>query len=171
MLFPIDTQVCVEVDSVNSPGNNPNPILESPNLLLRESEAIPIPSNERFPETNITRNSIPNTTIHTIDIKYELIDNDDFKINYMKIQDPKNSSSINEGQKESICNAELENHKNYKCNTDSCGKSFSQIRSLNRHIHTVHEGHKDYKCKSCGKCFSLAHNLKSHILKIHKNQK
>ena len=46
---------------------------------------------------------------------------------------------------------------------EPCGKSFSQPRNLKRHIHTVHEGHKDYKCKSCGKSFSRVQGLKKHI--------
>ena len=32
---------------------------------------------------------------------------------------------------------------------ESCGKSFSETGSLKNHIHTVHEGHKDYKCECC----------------------
>ena len=35
--------------------------------------------------------------------------------------------------------------KDYKC--ESCGKSFSKACNLKRHNHTVHEGHKDYKCE------------------------
>ena len=33
----------------------------------------------------------------------------------------------------------------YKCK--SCDKSFSQWQNLKKHILTIHEGHKDYKCK------------------------
>ena len=28
---------------------------------------------------------------------------------------------------------------------------------LKQHIHTVHEGHKVYKCESCGQSFSEPH--------------
>ena len=45
------------------------------------------------------------------------------------------------------------NHKDYKCT--SCGKAFSQKRSLNGHILTVHEGGQDHKCDKCDKSFSL----------------
>jgi len=41
---------------------------------------------------------------------------------------------------------------------------------LKKHIHTVHEGHKDHKCKSWGKSFSEAGNLKKHIHKVHHGQ-
>ena len=46
---------------------------------------------------------------------------------------------------------------------ESCGKSFTQVGSLNKHIHTVHEGHKDHKCESCDKSFIDARTLKNHI--------
>ena len=49
----------------------------------------------------------------------------------------------------------------------SCWKSFSQAGSLKKHIHTVHEHHKDYKCKSCCKSFSQAGSLKTHIKNLH----
>ena len=38
------------------------------------------------------------------------------------------------------------------------------------HIHTVHEGHRDHKCKFCGKSFLRADNLKSHIHKVHEGE-
>ena len=45
--------------------------------------------------------------------------------------------------------------------------SFSDAGDLKRHIHTVHEGHKDHKCEFCGKSFATAHSLKTHIITIH----
>ena len=50
---------------------------------------------------------------------------------------------------------------------DSCGKSFTISRSLEYHLHTVHDGYKDYKCESCDKSFSRAQYLRRHILKVH----
>ena len=37
-----------------------------------------------------------------------------------------------------------------------CGKLFSDSGKLKRHIQAVHEGHKDHKCESCGKSFTQA---------------
>ena len=86
-------------------------------------------------------------------------------------------------------NATLDNHmkyahnwqKNYSKNDekpttnsyccDSCGKSFSGAGSLKRHIHTIHEGHKEHKCYSCDKSFSQAGTLKKHMHTIHEGQK
>ena len=42
---------------------------------------------------------------------------------------------------------------------------------LKKHIHTVHEGNKDYKCESCGKSFTVACNLKKHIYTVHEGRK
>ena len=44
--------------------------------------------------------------------------------------------------------------KRWKC--DSCSQSFTQSGSLNKHIYTVHGGHKDFKCQFCGKSFLRA---------------
>ena len=57
----------------------------------------------------------------------------------------------------------------YKC--ESCGISFSHAGDLKRHICTIHEGHKDYKCDYCD---SQAGVLKRHIQtlhEVHKNYK
>ena len=51
------------------------------------------------------------------------------------------------------------------------GKSFSRPDRLKKHIHTVHEGYKDYKCESCSKSFSHSQSLKTHIYTIHEGHK
>ena len=38
-------------------------------------------------------------------------------------------------------------------------------------MHTVHDGHKDYKCESCGKEFAQKIHLKNHTLSVHENKK
>ena len=50
---------------------------------------------------------------------------------------------------------------------ESCDKSFSQAGHLKKHIHIVHEGHKDYNYECCGISFSDAGNLKKHIRTVH----
>ena len=42
-----------------------------------------------------------------------------------------------------------------------------QSQHLKRHIHIVHEEHKDYKCEYCSKAFALEQNLKKHIQAVH----
>ena len=42
---------------------------------------------------------------------------------------------------------------------------------LKKHIHTVHEGKKDYKCESCGKSFSKRNYLDKHICTNHDRHK
>ena len=43
-------------------------------------------------------------------------------------------------------------NKNHNC--DLCGKAFSELGNLMKHINVVHNGQKDQKCDFCGKAFS-----------------
>ena len=56
---------------------------------------------------------------------------------------------------------------NLVVNHFSCGKSLSSEQNLKKHIYTVHEGHKDYKCESCCKSFPDGGKLKRHIKRVH----
>ena len=51
---------------------------------------------------------------------------------------------------------------------DLCDKAFTQIWNLKTHINSVHEGLKNHKCDLCDKNFSEAGNLKKHIKSVHK---
>ena len=51
-----------------------------------------------------------------------------------------------------------------------CSKTLTQKGNLNKHIHTIHNGHKDYNCNACGKSFSQA-SLKKHIQSVHQGHK
>ena len=47
---------------------------------------------------------------------------------------------------------------------ESCGKSFSQAGHLKNHIlHAIHGDNKSHKCESCDKSFSMASTLKKHM--------
>ena len=60
-------------------------------------------------------------------------------------------------------------YRGHKC--EFCGKSFSKDYVLKKHIHTIHEDHKDYKCESCCKSFSQSGNLRRHIKTVHEGRK
>ena len=57
----------------------------------------------------------------------------------------------------------------HKC--ESCGKFFSKAAVLQRHINTVHEGHKDYECETCGKSFYHQSELTLHHQNVHEGRR
>ena len=76
-------------------------------------------------------------------------------------------SNNNDIEKKPLSKDEFSNNEDYKC--ESCGKSFSRLDNLKRHMHTVHEGRKDSKCED--KSFTEAESLKKHIHTVHEGQK
>ena len=52
-----------------------------------------------------------------------------------------------------------------------CDNSVTVPRNLKKHIHTVRESHREYKCEPCDKSFSQAGNLKKHLYTIHNSLK
>ena len=52
-----------------------------------------------------------------------------------------------------------------------CGKSFTRKDRVKQHIHTVHEGRKDFICTKCNKSFTAAKTLKKHNHTVHEGQK
>ena len=59
----------------------------------------------------------------------------------------------------------------------ACDKAFGKSIYLQRHIKSVHEGVKNYKCEKSGKCwlcgkfFSRARDIKKHISSVHERIK
>ena len=48
---------------------------------------------------------------------------------------------------------------------------FLKAGHLKRHIHSIHDSNKDYKCEVCSKSFSSTSHLKIHIKRTHDGQK
>ena len=60
--------------------------------------------------------------------------------------------------------------KDHEC--PSCGRAFSQIANLTRHIKTVHRKGvipiRDHECDLCGKTFGLKATLTRHLKNVHR---
>jgi uncharacterized Zn-finger protein len=54
---------------------------------------------------------------------------------------------------------------------DICDYSFSEKGSLNKHIKSVHDGNNRYKCEICEKTFSLMQSMKLHFSRVHEQKK
>ena len=52
-----------------------------------------------------------------------------------------------------------------------CGKSFSFMGNMKKHVASVHERRKTFKCDICDYSFSLKGNMKSHVASVHEGNK
>ena len=59
--------------------------------------------------------------------------------------------------------------KDHKCNF--CGRLFTEIGNLKKHVNAVHKEIKDHKCENCGKSFANSGHLKRHIKAVHEGIK
>lgn len=60
-------------------------------------------------------------------------------------------------------------HENLLC--PICGKIFTRKPYLDKHISTVHEGAKAFKCDDCGRCFGQKGTLKLHKKCVHEKNR
>lgn len=50
-----------------------------------------------------------------------------------------------------------------------CGNAFGSNFALNRHIQTVHEHQRNFRCDTCGEFFARQAHLETHIRRHHEN--
>ena len=63
-------------------------------------------------------------------------------------------------------------HKGEKYKCDLCGKLFSHLTNLKKHLKMIHEGPENpLQCKRCNKIFSRNNVLKKHILEVHEGKR
>ena len=102
----------------------------------------------------------------------------EIKFKPIKITDPKTRE--NQSYNCELCGKTFSRNvlKQHKCGTATsppichlCGSQFKKKRNLDQHIHTVHEGNKDFKCESCGKDFALMGTLNQHKKLVHEGIK
>ena len=53
----------------------------------------------------------------------------------------------------------------------SCGKVYKDLKYLQNHILSVHEGKNEYKCEVCGYGTNLSERLEQHIHDVHEKKK
>ena len=55
------------------------------------------------------------------------------------------------------------------CN--QCSKTFKNVAFLQKHVKSVHEGIRPYKCDSCGHRFAAKKSMEYHVQRVHEGQK
>ena len=65
----------------------------------------------------------------------------------------------------------METNTNENTFCTKCKKTFTVARSLQRHIESVHEGKRPFKCDHCELIFSEKGNVKKHVSAVHEKQK
>ena len=93
------------------------------------------------------------------------------------IEDPNLISIIQKSESKSAKNSIVKQTKlkipkkkmSKMCN--QCGKTFVNPYNHQRHINTVHEGHRDFICKICNSAYAESKNLKAHMIMVHEGKK
>ena len=52
-----------------------------------------------------------------------------------------------------------------------CSYSYAIKVNMNKHVASVHEGKKAFKCRICDKSFSEKGSVKRHVSRIHESKK
>ncbi|KAF7428555.1 Strongly-conserved Zn-finger binding protein (TFIIIA) [Pleurotus ostreatus] len=60
--------------------------------------------------------------------------------------------------------------RDWKCDVDTCDKSFKSKKAMTTHIKVNHQGRRDFVCphSACKRAFGYKHLLQRHLAKIHK---
>ena len=157
-----DTQIKTEITDIKemkpkSPTLNPDNFIPDIKIEVTEANSNTTEFKNSTEGDDIREGSYTQIKTEITDIKQEIY------INEIKTEDPLyiDDEGMNDYKYETY---DLEKNlaKNHKCET--CGKAYSNLKNLKRHMSSVHEGEKNNnKCETCGKCFSRLHSLKIHI--------